>query len=112
MSEIRGSMGRRAFLQTSALAGALAGAAVAVSPANAQTPKILNQQPGMKYRPLGATGIQLSEISLGGLVSVEAVLHYGIEKGVNLVHVAEAYLGGQSIVTLGKVMATKRDKVY
>jgi predicted aldo/keto reductase-like oxidoreductase len=66
----------------------------------------------MRYRPLGKTGIQLSEISLGGLVSVEAVLHYGIEKGVNLVHVAEDYLGGRSIVTLGAVLKTKRDKVY
>jgi len=108
MSENRGWMGRRAFLRNSALAGAVAG----VAQVRAQSPKILNQQPGMKYRPLGKTGLHLSEISMGGLVSVEAVLHYAIDKGVNLVHVAEDYLGGQSIVTLGKVLKARRDKVY
>ena len=42
------------------------------------TRSILNYNQKMEYRRLGKTGIQLSEISLGGLVSVEAVLHYGI----------------------------------
>jgi len=107
MPDTWNSIGRRAFLQ-----GGVAATALTLPHAAAQTPQILNRQPGMKYRPLGATGHYLSEISLGGLVSVESVLHYGIDKGVNLVHVAEDYLGGRSIVTLGNVLQTKRDKVY
>ncbi len=79
MFEIPRLIGRRAFLQTG---GAAVGAVAAIG-ATSPAPKILNQQPGMKYRPLGTTGISISEISLGGLVSVEAVIHYGIEKGVN-----------------------------
>jgi predicted aldo/keto reductase-like oxidoreductase len=102
-------IGRRAFLKSSA---ALAGAAGLAHGAPPEAPVILNQQPGMKYRPLGKTGIYLSEISLGGLVSVEAVLQNGIEKGVNCVHIAQGYLGGRSIVTLGRVLKTQREKVY
>jgi hypothetical protein len=105
-------MGRRAFLHTSVAASALAGAVGAGPAARAQGSEILNQQPGMKYRPLGKTGISLSVISNGGLVSVESVIHYAIDKGVNLVHVAEDYLGGRSIATYGAVLKTKRDKVY
>ena len=108
MFEIPRLIGRRAFLQTG---GAAVGAVAAIG-ATSPAPKILNQQPGMKYRPLGTTGISISEISLGGLVSVEAVIHYGIEKGVNCLHVSQNYLGGRSILTLGNVLKTKRDKVY
>lgn len=112
MSDTRRSMGRRAFLHTSAVASAVAGA-VSISPAaRAQSSPILNQQASMKYRPLGNTGISISVLSNGGLVSVESVIHYAIDKGVNLVHVAEDYLGGRSVATYGNVMKTKRDKVY
>lgn len=66
----------------------------------------------MQYRPLGKTGVNLSVLSNGGLVSVESVVDYAIDKGVNLIHASEPYLGGRSIVTYGNVMKRKRDKVY
>jgi predicted aldo/keto reductase-like oxidoreductase len=74
--------------------------------------KILNQQDGMKYRRLPAAGISFSEISLGGMALQDAVHHYAIERGVNLVHMASSYIGGRAIYTLGEVLKTKRDKVY
>jgi hypothetical protein len=66
----------------------------------------------MKYRPMGNTGVFVSEISLGGLVMAEAVHRYAIEHGVNLVHVAWDYLGGQSIKTLGAGLKSMRDRIY
>ena len=75
-------------------------------------PKILNFNPAMKYRPMGNTGILVSEISLGGLVMAESVHRYAIEHGVNLVHVAWDYLGGQSIKTLGAGLRSLRDRFY
>jgi len=75
-------------------------------------PKILNFNPAMKYRPMGNTGILVSAISLGGLVMAESVHRYAIEHGVNLVHVAWDYLGGQSIKTLGAGLRSLRDRFY
>ena len=70
---------------------------------SAEAPKILNYNPAMKYRPMGNTGVLVSEISLGGLVMAESVHRYAIEHGVNLVHVGWDYLGGQSIKAGQKV---------
>jgi hypothetical protein len=75
-------------------------------------PKILNYNPAMKYRPMGSTGVFVSEISLGGLVMAESVHRYAIEHGVNLVHVAWDYLGGQAIRTLGAGLKSLRDRIY
>ena len=76
------------------------------------TKKILNYNSEMRYRQLGNTDIYLSAISFGGLVAEESVFHYGIDRGVNLMHMAQGYKDGRSIETLGRVMKTKRDKVY
>lgn len=76
--------------------------------------KILNYQTGMKYRQFGDTDIYLSVIAMGGLVMNEngESHRYAIDQGVNLVHISTSYIGGKSIVTLGEVMKTMRDKVY
>ena len=111
-------MNRRTFFSS----GILSAVAVGASPIRAlgrkedisssAQPKILNYNPAMKYRPMGNTGVLVSEISLGGLVMAESVHRYAIEHGVNLVHVAWDYLGGQSIKTLGAGLKSVRDKIY
>jgi predicted aldo/keto reductase-like oxidoreductase len=74
--------------------------------------KILNYRPEMNYRRLGNSDIFLSVISMGGLVAVESVYHYGIDHGVNMIHMAKGYLGGRAIETLAKVLKTRRQDVY
>jgi len=111
-------MNRRTFFSS----GILGAVAVGASPIHAlgtkeeisssAPPKILNYSPAMKYRPMGNTGVLVSEISLGGLVMAESVHRYAIEHGVNLVHVGWDYLGGQSIKTLGEVLKSVRDRIY
>jgi predicted aldo/keto reductase-like oxidoreductase len=49
---------------------------------------------------------------MGGLVAVESVYHYGIDHGVNTIHMAKGYLGGRAIETLAKVLKTRRKDVY
>jgi hypothetical protein len=81
---------RRDFVRTTAGA-ALAGAAVsAAADETPDTSKILNYNPKMGYRPLGKTGLMISEVSLGGHggQTVEdrvPVLERAVELGINYV---------------------------
>jgi uncharacterized protein len=113
----KSSLGRRNLLQSGLRAGSAIALASACAARTAKadrsgTTRILNCQPGMLYRQLPGTDVQLSVISLGGIIMAEAVHHYAIEHGVNLVHIAEDYLQGQSIQTLGRVLKSRRQQVY
>jgi len=115
MNSSNPSPNRRQFLERSLLAGPLLGLAPsslvpATVPATPEA-EIRNRQPGMPYRRLAGTDLHFSALSLGGY-SEEPVFHYGIERGVNLIHTCLYYMGGQAIKVLGKVLKTKRDKVY
>jgi len=109
---------RRTFLARGALGAVGVGALPKGAPeaqegvASTAPANILNYNPAMKYRPMGNTGVYVSEISLGGLVMAESVHRYAIDHGVNLVHVAWDYLGGQSIKTLGAGLRSMRDRIY
>ncbi len=117
MAENQSELSRRKFLHASALgtvgAGFLASAhAKSDQKADIDASKILNYNSEMKYRQVGKTGVYLSVISMGGLLIEESVHHYAIDHGVNFVHMAQPYKGGSSILTLSKVMKTRRKQVY
>ena len=74
----------------------------------------LAQEKGLKYRPLGNTGLKVSEISFGGIYIAEAaVLEAAIDKGINLIHTSSTYQRGASIRKYGQVLKKPgmRDKV-
>ncbi len=112
------NVNRRLFLQGSVLGTVAAGfgsqsmAAEEDKKGEIDPKKIKNYNEKMRYRRVPKTDIYLSVISLGGLVNVPAVNKYAIEHGVNLCHMSTSYMGGRSLVDLGKVMKTHRDKVY
>ena len=67
----------------------------------------------MNYRHLGRSGLQVSEIALGGWLNVGgwvdekaaiALIHQAFAAGVNLFDVADVYADGQSEVVLGKAL--------
>ena len=116
MSKRSSTINRRFFMKSGVSVAAVAGMGISTHAESAKEEidpkKILNYQSGMKYRQLGDTDMYISVISLGGLVNEPGVHEYGIDQGVNLVHISDSYLGGRSIVDLGKVLKTKREKVY
>ena len=75
----------------------------------------------MQYRTLGATGIEVSTLSLGTMLlgpwaGVEeddavALLHRALDAGVNLVDTADVYTRGASEELVGRALAGRRDDV-
>jgi len=108
---------RRDFLKatSAAVAGAALGSVTSAHAAPAAPAKILNYNPKMGYRPLGKTGLMISEVSLGGHggQTVEdrvPVLERAVELGINYVdnNIAdECNLYGEAMV---KSATAKRDK--
>jgi predicted aldo/keto reductase-like oxidoreductase len=67
----------------------------------------------MNYRRMGRTGMDISEISLGGSpVPPEAIFRRAIELGVNYVDTSSSYMNGNSERTIGKVLKEFPNKLY
>ena len=69
---------------------------------------------GMFYRRLGRTGLQISEISLGGSPIPDwAILTQVVERGVNYIDTSHSYSNGNSERTIGRLFKEMgRDNIY
>lgn len=78
----------------------------------------------MKYRRLGKTGLNVSEISLGtwqvggrwgddfSHSNAERILNFAIDHGVNFIDTADVYGNGESEKAVGKVVRSRSEQVY
>ncbi len=78
----------------------------------------------MKYRKLGKTNWQISEISLGTWQvggkwgspfdhqSAEYILNTAIDSGINFIDTADVYSAGMSETAVGKVVRQRSEKIY
>jgi aryl-alcohol dehydrogenase-like predicted oxidoreductase len=75
----------------------------------------------MGYRPLGRTGVQVSQLCLGTMMfgawgntdhddSIR-IIHAALDAGVNFVDTADVYSAGESEVIVGKALKGRRDDV-
>jgi len=65
------------------------------------------------YRPLGNTGIQMSDISFGGAgISDSDVVTRAVERGINYFDTSPDYSKTGSEQTIGKALKPHRDKVH
>ena len=75
----------------------------------------------MKYRYLGTTGVQVSELCLGAMMfgawgnpdhedSIR-IIHSALDAGVNFIDTADVYSGGESEEIVGKALSGRRDEV-
>jgi aryl-alcohol dehydrogenase-like predicted oxidoreductase len=75
----------------------------------------------MEYRPLGRTGIRVSELCLGAMMlnaggnpdheDGARIVHRALDAGVNFVDTADAYAAGESEEIVGKALEGRRDDV-
>ncbi|MFZ0491158.1 MAG: aldo/keto reductase [Salegentibacter sp.] len=78
----------------------------------------------MKYRPLGKTGIEVSEISLGtwqvggkwgsgfDQQLADKIINTAIDEGVNFIDTADVYENGLSEEAVGKAVRNRKEEVF
>jgi aryl-alcohol dehydrogenase-like predicted oxidoreductase len=75
----------------------------------------------MRYRPLGHTGVEVSNLCLGTMMfgawgnpdhdDSTRIIHAALDAGVNFVDTADVYAGGESEQIVGKALRGRRDDV-
>lgn len=115
---MKNELSRRQFLQmTLGLAGGLSGLVGLEETAEAaerawELARAAPSPTGMQYRPLGSTGLRVSEIGFGAYpINDPQVLHYAIDRGINYIDTSDDYRGGRSEEVIGQVMRTRRREV-
>ena len=97
---------RREFLEAGAV-GAVGLLAATGTSADDKSPRV------RRYKPLGRTGMEISDISFGSSRMRDAkAVRYAYEKGVNYFDSAEGYKGGDSETAIGEALHDVRDKVF
>jgi len=75
----------------------------------------------MEYRPLGATGVEVSKLTLGAMMFGAwgnpdhedgiRIIHAALDAGINVVDMADVYSAGENEEIVGKALAGRRDQV-
>jgi len=104
----RGGIGRREFL--------VGGVATTTATLTLGLPEPAWSAPAdprvRRYRPLGRTGLEISDVSFGSSRGTDPSLaRYAFDRGVNYFDTAESYKGGGSEVSLGTGLKGLREKV-
>ena len=110
MSDSGGSISRRAFLRVGGvLAAGSALPVLGVEPeTGAPSPAKIS-----RFRTLGRTGFQVSDLAIGGLFNDASVVRYALDRGVNYVDTAESYGNGDSERKIGEALQqVDRKKVF
>ncbi len=102
---------RREFIKSGAATGAgIAAAGLASQDTFSQE---ISKNIQLRYRKLGSTGYDVTEIGFGAMNMRDAELvEAAIDAGINYIDTAHGYMSGVNEEVVGKVMKTKRDKVF
>ncbi len=105
-------MDRRLFLQAGALGALLPAASAMAAPAPAADTGAHRVR---RYRALGRTGFEVSDISFGSSRlrrGDEPLVHHALDRGINYFDSADSYTGGDAERVLGRALAGERQRVY
>lgn len=108
-------MSRRTFIKAGLVGSATA---LIAPPALADTLQQMAKSersafPQPVYRTLGRTGLKISVVSFGAMLTPEPeVIRAAIEQGVNYIDTARKYMGGRNEEIVCKAVKGMRDKVF
>jgi predicted aldo/keto reductase-like oxidoreductase len=108
-------MNRRTFIKAGMMGTATA---LIAPPAFAETLQQMAASelpafPKPVYRTLGRTGLKISVVSFGAMLTPEPeVIRVAIEQGMNYIDTARKYMGGKNEEIVGKAVKGVRDKVF
>jgi uncharacterized protein len=69
--------------------------------------------PAPVYRTLGRTGLKITIVSFGAMLTPEAeVMKIAFDHGINYVDTARRYMGGKNEEIVAKALKGRRDRVY
>ena len=106
-----GAINRRAFIKAGVLGGAagLAGLRTAVGSAG----EAAAGNPGPGYRTLGRTGLKITVVSFGAMLTPEAeVIRAGLDRGINYIDTARRYMNGKNEGIVAQAVKGIRNNVY
>jgi len=110
-----GMASRRGFIQSIAAGSAVIGAGMTSSGCASRriAGKAPNGDHAVVLRELGSTGYKASEVGFGAMnTRNEELIHAAIDSGINYLDTAHGYMRGENERIVGRVMKTKRDKVF
>lgn len=117
-----GSLSRRAFLVaggTFAAGSALPALSLRsgpekAGPANPEPPAATAPAPAIRrFRKLGRTGFEASDVAFGGIPNDAAVVKYALERGINYLDTAEGYGNGDAERKIGEaIQGLDRKKIF
>ncbi len=88
---------------------ATTGAPTALPAAPADTPKAGSAQPALHYRKLGKTGLKVTSMGFGCMVTSDpVVVSQAVERGINYFDTARVYQGGNNERMVGAALKGKR----
>ncbi|MFC1512211.1 aldo/keto reductase [Candidatus Latescibacterota bacterium] len=100
---------RREFILNGSVAGTILTAA-GCSPRSFSRP---GSASGIKYRQLGSTGYQVSEVGLGAMNTRDPeLISAAVDAGINYIDTAHGYMNGLNEEVVGEGITGVRDKVF
>ncbi|MFC1650805.1 aldo/keto reductase [Candidatus Latescibacterota bacterium] len=108
-----GTTNRRGFIKMGSAVAGFGLTAACSSVKKESMGSIITTDNSIKYRKLGSTGFEVSEVGFGAMnMRDPELVHAAIDMGLNYIDTAHGYMKGVNEEVVGQVMKTKRDKVF
>jgi predicted aldo/keto reductase-like oxidoreductase len=114
LENIRKRINRREFIKAGVCGGAAAALGLTgLSEIAEGASMTLAESPLPVYRTLGRTGLKITVVSFGAMLTPEPeVIRAGLDQGINYIDTARVYLKGKNEEVVAQAIKGRRDKIY